>query len=194
MIKDIVSQNRSYRRFYQSEIPSEEDLFSLVDLARLAPSGANRQPLKFFISNDPETNSEIFPCLAWAGYLKKWAGPEEGERPSAYIVVLGDKTISETFGHDPGIAAQTIMLGAVEKGFGGCMIGNVSREKLRKLLDIPEQFEIILVLALGKPKESVVIETLSLDDSVEYWRDGNHVHHVPKRKLEDIVIRNQSLA
>lgn len=188
MLKDIVLKNRSYRRFSQSEIPSKDSLEALVDLARFSPSGANRQPLKFFISNDPETNSGIFSCLAWAGYLKNWSGPEEGERPSAYIVLLGDKKISDTFGHDPGIAAQSIMLGAVETGLGGCMIGNVAREKLRLKLNLPEHLEIILVLALGKPKETVVLEELSPEDSIEYWRDEKQVHHVPKRKLSDIIV------
>jgi nitroreductase len=188
MLLELVSKNRSYRRFYQNETVSEETLLSLVDLARLTPSGANRQPLKYFLSNDPGMNDGIFRCLAWAGYLKSWNGPEEGERPSAYVVILGDKTVSEAFGHDPGIAAQTIMLGAVEKGLGGCIIGNIAREKLKKLLNFPDTLEILLVLALGKPKETVVIETLGPEDSVEYWRDADQVHHVPKRKLDDIIV------
>jgi len=188
MIKDIVSKNRSYRRFYQSESVSKKTLEELVGLARLSPSGANRQPLKYILSYDAEKNKEIFETLAWAGYLKEWPGPEEGERPSAYIVMLGDKSISESFGHDPGIAAQSIMLGAADLGLGGCMIGNIARDKLRIKLNIKDSFEIILVLALGKPKESVVVEDLSSDGKIEYWRDEKQIHHVPKRKLEDLIV------
>jgi nitroreductase len=188
MIKDVVAKNRSYRRFYQSEPVTKKTLEELVNLARLSPSGANRQPLKYILSNSSEKNKEIFECLAWAGYLKEWSGPEEGERPSAYIIMLGDKSISESFGHDPGIAAQSIMLGAVDAGLGGCMIGNVARDKLRSKLNIADHFEIILVLALGKPKEIVTIENLYLDGKVEYWRDEKQIHHVPKRQLEDLIV------
>jgi nitroreductase len=188
MIKDIVFKNRSYRRFYQNEKIERKTLEELVDLARFSPSGANKQPLKYILSHIPEKNKGIFECLAWAGYLKEWPGPEEGERPSAYIIMLGDKSVAENFGHDPGIAAQSIMLGAVDKGLGGCMIGNVAREKIRSKLAIPGNYEIILVLALGKPKETVVIEDIPTDGKVEYWRDEKQVHHVPKRKLEDLII------
>jgi len=133
-------------------------------------------------------NAEIFPCLAWAGYLKDWPGPEEGERPSAYIIILGDTRISRDFGCDHGIASQSILLGAREKGLAGCMIGAVNREKLRDILDIPSQFEILLVLAIGKPGEKVVIETVGADRSIRYWRDDDGSHHVPKRELNDIIL------
>ena len=154
----------------------------------MSASGANLQPLKYILSCDPQKNAEIFSCLAWAGYLKDWAGPEEGERPAAYIVVLGDTSISESAGCDHGIAAQTILLGAREKGLAGCMLGSIDRKALRKGLNIPAQLKILLVLAIGKPKEKIVLETVGTEDSIRYWRDNEGVHHVPKRKLEDIII------
>jgi nitroreductase len=138
--------------------------------------------------NDPAMNAKIFQHLAWAGYLKDWPGPEEGERPSAYIIILGDTTISKTFGCDHGIAAQSVMLGAAEKGLGGCMIGSIRRQDLKNDASIPAQYEILLVLALGKPKEIVQIEPLGPDGSVRYWRDEQQVHHVPKRSLDDIIL------
>ena len=159
-----------------------------MDLARLSASAANRQPLKYILSCDPKRNVLIFPHLAWAGYLKDWGGPQEGERPSAYIIILGDKEISRSFGCDHGIAAQSILLGAVERGLGGCIIGSIRREKLRQALQIPDRYEILLVLALGKPKEKVVIETLGPDGDIRYWRDKEGVHHVPKRSLDEIII------
>ena len=126
--------------------------------------------------------------MHWAGTLKTWPGPSEGERPAGYIVILGDKEISANFSLDPGIAAQTILLGAVEKGLGGCMLGAVEREQLRQLLKIPEKYEISLVIALGKPKEKVILETMKPTDSFDYWRDKDEGHHVPKRKLNDIIV------
>jgi nitroreductase len=188
MIKDLVVKNRSYRRFHQ-EVPIErETLKELVDLARLSASAANLQPLKYILSNEPEKNTLIFSCLRWAGYLKDWRGPADGEKPSAYIIILGDYRVSKGFLCDHGVAAQSILLGAMEKGLGGCMLAAVQRTKLAKLLKIPEHFEILLVLALGKPKEKVVLETVGDDGDIKYWRDKDEVHHVPKRKLDDIIV------
>lgn len=187
MIKDIVKKSRSYRRFQEDFLVNEQTLRDLVELARLTPSGGNLQPLKYILSADPEKNNTIFPALKWAGYLKDWPGPDKGERPSAYIVILGDKDITTNFGCDHGIAAQTIMLGAVEQGLGGCMIGAFHRENLRTALNIPEQLEVLLVIALGKPVETVRIDPIDADGSIKYWRDENLVHHVPKRLLEDVL-------
>jgi len=188
MIRDLVTKNRSHRRFHQ-EVPVEmETLRELVDLARLSPSSANQQPLKYILSSDGERNGLIFPHLSWAGYLRDWPGPEEGEQPSAYIVILGDTQIRPAFGCDHGIAAQSIMLGATEKGLGGCIIGSVNHQGLREALDIPDQYQILLVLALGKPKETVVIEPVGDAGSIKYWRDSDGTHHVPKRSLDQLIL------
>jgi nitroreductase len=188
MFKDLVLKCRSYRRFYQEVAIDNKTLRELVDLARYSASAVNRQPLKYILSSSREKNALVFSTLHWAGTLKTWPGPDEGERPSGYIIILGDKEISTGFGLDPGIAAQTILLGAVEKGLGGCMLGAVDREDLRKLLNIPARYEIPLVIALGKPKEKIILETMKPTDSFEYWRDKDEEHHVPKRKLDDIIV------
>ena len=188
MIADLIIENRSCRRFHEEHAVGLETLKQLVDLGRLSASAANLQPLKYILSSDKSTNADIFSCLSWAAYLKEWPGPVEGERPAAYIVVLGDKTISRDAGCDHGISAQSILLGAREKGLAGCMLGAINREKLRELLQIPSQLKILLVLAVGKPKEKVVLETVGSDGSIRYWRDREDVHHVPKRPLEDIIV------
>ena len=188
MIRDLILKNRSYRRFYEEVDIKLETLRELVDLARLSASARNAQPLKYILSCEPQRNSLIFPHLTLAAYLKDWSGPGEGERPSAYIIILGDTEISRFLAYDAGIAAQSILLGATEKSLGGCMIANIEKEGLRKALDIPPQYEILLVLALGKPKETVVIETVGGSGDTKYWRDSEGVHHVPKRPLDDIII------
>ena len=188
MFADLVCKNRSYRRFYQ-EIPIEcETLKELVGLTRYCASAANLQPLKYILSCDPERNALIFKHLAWAAYLQEWEGPPEGERPSAYVIVLGDTTLTKSFGCDHGIASQTILLGAIEKGLGGCMVGSVNRKELRRALSIPEHLEILLVIALGKPKETVVVETVRPGGNIKYWRDSQDVHHVPKRSVEELIV------
>ncbi len=188
MLKDLVLQNRTCRRFHQEVAIEYETLRALVDLGRCSASGGNRQPLKYILSCNPEKNTLIFPHLGFAGQLRDWPGPSEGERPSAYIIILLDTEIAKSTGCDHGIAAQSIMLGAREKGLGGCMHGSAKKDSLHKALNIPPQYETLLVLSLGKPKETVVIENIGADGDIKYWRDGEEVHHVPKRSLDDIII------
>ena len=188
MLRDLIRNNRSYRRFWQ-QVPIEaETLRELVDLARLSASAGNMQPLRYILSCNPEKNALIFPSLAWARYIENWPGPAEGERPSAYVIVLEDKQLDHPLHCDHGIAAQSILLGATEKGLGGCIIGSVNKLNLRNVLSIPVRYDILLVIALGKPKEKVVLEVLQPEGSVKYWRDGEGVHHVPKRTLDDIIL------
>ncbi len=187
-IKDLVLKTRSYRRFDESH-RIEYNLFEeLIGLARLSASASNRQPLRFVICNSPEDCERVFPSVAWAGYLKDWDGPEPGERPSGYIIILGDKSITDNFYVDHGIAAQSIMLGATEAGLGGCMIASIKREQLHNELKIPEQYEILLILALGKPIENVIIDEIK-EDNIKYWRDSEKNHHVPKRSLDELILK-----
>jgi nitroreductase len=188
MLLDLVLKCRSCRRFHEDAPVELTTLRKLLELARLASSGGNLQPLKYILCCDRATNAAIFPLLSWAGYLKDWPGPVEGERPAAYIIVLGDTTISRDCSVDEGLALANIMLGATERGLGGCILGSVQRDRLRPLVDIPDRLEILHVLALGKPKETVVVEPLRADGDIRYWRDEAQVHHVPKRLLADVIL------
>ena len=187
MLFDLILKTRSYRRFYQSEPIAMEDLHHLIEYARFAGSARNVQPLKYMLINNPEMNAAIFPQLGWAGYLPEWRGPVEGERPAAYIICLLDRRICEEADCDLGIATQNILLGATELGLGGCRIASIS-PKLHALLNLPDWARILLVIALGKPKEKVVVDTMFEGDSCRYWRDAEQVHHVPKRGLLDIIL------
>lgn len=187
-IKDLISRTRSFRRFDEQHLIEYKTLEDLIKLARLSASGANKQPLKYIVCNTAEEGDKVFPTLSWAGYLTDWPGPEKGERPVAYIIILGDKSISESFGIDHGIAAQNIMLGATEAGLGGCMISSVKRDDLMDELNIPDTFEILMVLALGKPVEKVIIDDAKGGD-IRYWRDNNKIHHVPKRSLSELIVK-----
>lgn len=188
MIADLIAANRSCRRFDENHPVDLSTLEQLVKLARLSASGANLQPLKYILSCRPDYNAKIFSCLGWAAYLKDWPGPEPGERPAAYIVILGDRNISKEFGVDHGIAAQSILLGARDMGLAGCMLGSINRKDLRSLLDIPPHLKILLVLAIGKPEEEIVLEDLGPEGNIRYWRDDQGVHHVPKRLLSEIIV------
>ncbi len=188
MIKELIRKNRSYRRFYENVSIDITDLLDMIDNARLSASARNAQTLKYIISNEAELNEKIFPALTWAGYLKDWSGPEPGERPSAYIIVLHDNTIAESYYCDDGIAIQSILLTAAEKGLGGCIIGSIKKSELKNKLGISDHLDILEVIALGKPKEKVVIEEMQ-ESNYKYWRDSKGVHHVPKRKLEEIILK-----
>jgi nitroreductase len=186
--KDIVRTNRSYRRFYENEAISRDTMLKLVDYARLTPSGGNRQALKYFISCDKALNEKIYPNLVWAAYLKDWGGPVPGERPSGYILIVQEEEYKIAGGVDHGIAAQTMLLGAAEIGLGGCILLNIKKDELRAAIDLDKKYELLMVIALGKPKEKVVIDEIGPGADIKYWRDKNQTHHVPKRKLKDIVI------
>ena len=189
MLRDLILRSRSIRRFHEDTPVDPKALRELVDMARLTPSGGNLQPLKYVTSTSKERNEHIFSTLAWAGYLKDWEGPVSGERPGGYIVILGDRGVAPSFGCDHGIAAQTICLGAAEVGLGACMIGSVERDELLAILELPvSQYEVLLVVALGKPRERIELELVAEPGKIEYYRDENDVHHVPKRRLEDVLL------
>lgn len=187
-LRQLILQNRSYRRFDNAFKLSDDDLLQLVELTRFVPSARNAQALKYILASDEEKCNTIFPNLGWAGYLKDWDGPSPEEQPSAYIVILKDKTIGEQIFCDDGIAIQTILLGAVNKGFGGCIFGTVNRKKLAGYFKLPETLEILYVIALGKPKETVILEDIQ-DNDVKYWREKDGTHHVPKRSLNSLIYK-----
>jgi len=186
---EIIKKNRSYRRFHEEREIPQLALLNFVDNARLIPSAQNLQPLKYYIVEYNQRHL-VFPCLKWAGYLTDWDGPVEGERPSAYIVILSDKKISANVKWDHGIAAQTIVLGAVSKEMGGCIIGSIDKDKLSAALNIPEEYTIELVVALGYPKENVIVKEIENGEDIKYYRDSDGNHYVPKRKLTDVIINN----
>jgi len=188
MIKDLIVKNRSYRRFYQDRAVEMCVLRELVDLARLAPSGLNRQGLKYIMSNTQDLSNKINDCLIWAGYCKGWISPKDGEKPSAFIVMINDTSLGTSLPQDQGFAGQNILLGAVEKGLGGCYIVNIKKDILAQTLNLDDKYEIAAVIAIGYPKEEVVIEPMDASGDVKYWRDDNQVHHVPKRSLDEIIL------
>ncbi len=192
MLEEIIKRNRSYRRFDSNHKITESDLLKIIDNARFTASARNQQILKFKIIADKSGCDKIFPHLKWAGYLKDWSGPNERERPTAYIIICADKSlidnnINNWIYTDLGITAQTIMLQLAEKELGGCMIAAFNKTEISKPLNFSDEIEILLVLAIGKPAEKVtIVEKENLDD-IKYWREED-VHYVPKRALKDVIL------
>jgi nitroreductase len=184
---DLVLRNRSYRRFQQQRRVARQTLIDLVDLARQSGSAANRQPLRYMPFHSEEDCARIFAHLKWAALLKGWGGPAEGERPAAYLLVLGNPADGGMPPCDAGIAMQTLLLAATARGLGGCMLGAIDRPKLVASCRVPEGMELLFVVALGYPAETVVLEE-AVNGDIGYYRDANGVHHVPKRPLREVLL------
>lgn len=189
-IKDLVYKNRTYRRFDQSHKIPMSVLEELVDLARVTSSGGNLQAIKFILITDEQMCQTVNDHIGWAGALPEWPGPAEGEKPTAYIITLRDDSISKNTLWDLGLVTEAILLGAVEKGLGACQFGTIKYAELSKILELPETLVLTSVLALGKPVEEVVLVDIPESGNINYYRDENMVHYVPKRKMEDIVLKN----
>jgi nitroreductase len=184
MIYEKIVVRRTIRRYTKESVPKDV-LEKCVDAARLSPSGMNRQPLKYIIVDDEKLLEKVFGTTSWAGYLPDYE-PSEEEMPRAYIIVLLDKEIRKNCGHDAGIAVMSISMVAYEEGLGSCILGAIERAKLRRVLKVPDDLEIVLAVALGYPAENPIVDRVKNGD-VKYWLDNDNVLHVPKRELKDIV-------
>lgn len=184
-----VRKARSTRRFVEDDPIPEALLIELVNLARLVPSGRNDMSLRYRVVSKAAERAQLFEQLHWAGALKDWAGPAEGERPTGYIVIC-DTGTGATTPTDEGIAAQTIFLAACEAGYGACMLHAFNKAQVSEIFNLEAKGVVpLMVIALGTPGESIALEELSDSaNDTNYWRDENSIHHVPKRKLEDILL------
>ncbi len=187
-IEDAIYKRRTIRRFKQDPIPIKT-LKKLIDYARVAPAGSNIQSIEYIIINTPEMTENVFPLVKWAASLpKKDRNPEVFRRPTAYIIVLVNTNIKKNyFEYDIGAAVENILLGAMKFNIGSCWMGSFNGRKIRKLLKIPDYYEITHVISLGYPDEESVMELYK--DSFKYWKDENWIMHVPKRAIDDIIFK-----
>ena len=186
---ELILSRRSIRQFKPKPV-SRDILVKLVNAARLAPSGANLQPLEFVVIDDEAVKKRFFPCLRWAAYIAPEGNPKPGQEPTAYIVILANLQVSEKgYERDVGAAVENMILTACEEGVGSCWIASADLDKIQELLKIPRDCRVDSVLALGYPNEEPVIEEMK--ESVKYWKDAGNRLHVPKRALDDIIHYNQ---
>jgi len=191
MFSELVAKNRSYRGFNEDRRISDKEIFEILDSARIVGSAANLQPLKYYISNDRTEVEEILKLTKWAGALPELHLPKFGTHPAAFVIILQDTDIqpnTQAVLIDVGIAAQTLLLSATEKGLGGLMIRNFGLQPLTDFLNLPENLIPVMVIALGEPAEKIKLVDIPEDGNINYYRDESGTHFVPKRKLEDIVI------
>ena len=186
----LVARSRTRRRFDERVKVTEETLTELIGLARLCPSAANLQALRFVPVSGEAGCSTVFEHLVWAAALPEWPGPAAGERPTGYILILCDQSLAKQRETDDGICVQTMMLGANAMGLGGCMFGSVKRDALMDALALDKsRYHLDLVLAIGKPVEDVRIVDAKEGGSLKYYRDAEGVHYVPKRSLKELIVK-----
>lgn len=193
---DLNKKNRSYRNYDESYEITRTQLEELVELTRFCPSSVNMQPFKYYLSWDKRTNAIIQPLTKWARALQPMELPRKGHCPTGFIVICYDSTIGpgvDRFWKDVGIVAQTILLGAVNMGLGGCMIGNFSPEQVCEALSLPRHLKPVLILALGKPDEQIILTDARAGESINYYRDENDIHYVPKRTLNELLIQKDMI-
>ncbi|MFW9948468.1 MAG: nitroreductase family protein [Candidatus Odinarchaeota archaeon] len=186
--EEIVYKRRTIRRFKRKPI-SIEILKKLIDFARIAPAARNVQALEFIIVKKDELCKKLFPLLRWAGSLpKNERTPESGREPTAYIIVLINTKIKQSYvDYDIGAAVENILLGATNFSLGACWMGSIDHNKIRTLLEIPDFYKITHVISLGYPDEKSVMEPFN--ESFQYWKDENGTMHIPKRNLSDIIFK-----
>lgn len=193
MILELVTKSRSYRGYDESRPVTREELVHLVECARLAPSSVNMQPLKYYLAWKPEDVARIQPLTKWARALQPMELPHKGHRPTGFVVICQDTALNPSlprFQKDVGIVAQTMLLAATEMGLGGCMIGNYDAGQVRQALGLPEIIAPVLIVAIGKPDETIVLTEVGPDGDTNYHRDENDVHYVPKRPLSDLILND----
>lgn len=194
MLKDLVLKDRSYRGYHEERKVTRDELIDMVDDARLTASGGNKQPLKYYISTDKEEVEAILATTKWAAALPELHLPKPGTHPTAFVIILQDSDIQPNMQAamiDIGITAQTITLSATEKGLGCLMIRNFGLKPLTEVLGLSENLVPVLVIAIGAPAEKIELVPVPENGDVNYYRDENGTHYVPKRALEDIVLEKK---
>ncbi len=191
MLIDLVRKNRSFRGYDHSRKITKEELLCMVEAARLCPSSVNIQPFKYYLAYEEDKVFILQKETHWARGLPEMTLPHPGKEPTAFIVICQDQRIFESlarFQKDVGIVAQTMLLQAVEMGLGGCMIGNFNAASVKEVLGLEEQMHPLLIVAVGKPDEEIILTDVGEGGSTSYYRDDEDRHYVPKRALDDIIL------
>lgn len=185
-IIDLIERTRSVRRFDQKKRVTKGQLHYMVEVARLTASARNTQPLKYITVTNPSVCEQLLEATGWAGSLTD-GKPKEGEKPTGYVIILHDKSISQNSLWDQGIVSYSMMIAATEQGIGGCIIATIYRDRMPDL-GLPENLEPVLILGMGYPQEDIRIVGVK-DGATKYYRDENRTHYVPKRALSDLLVK-----
>ncbi len=185
-VKTALLERRTIRKFKQNPIP-KKNLLTIIDYARLAAYPGNNQTLRFAVIDDKPLVDAVFENTRWAGYLADGT-PRIGERPTAFIAILGDKSVKSTFEVEAGAAVTSMMLGAFDMNIGSCWIGSLNRTEIMKTLNLSEDdYSLVYVLALGYPAQKSRACEMK-DGDIKYFLDDENILNVPIRSLDEIII------
>lgn len=185
-VYEAIKSRRTIRKFKDTPV-KQEDILKIIDGGRLAPTGANLQPIKFLVVTDRDLRKQMYPFIKYAGYLPDF-NPTFEQSPTAFIVVLNDTEIKSTEKSecDSGAVIMNMCLMATELNIGSCWLGAIDRAKIKKILKLDDKYDITYLLGLGFPAQSG--EAVKMNDSIKYYHDENQNVFVPKRSIDDVIV------
>ena len=184
-LRSLLMRNRSYRGYDTSFIVRDDQLRRIIEVATLCPSARNQQVLRFRPVMGEEAR-EVLKHIRLGGALPELHLPFPGTEPNAFIVICSTVEESKYVDMDLGIVAQSMLLQATEIGLGGICIGAFDHEPLREILHL--SYEPLLVIAIGRPAESIELKPCNEGDTLTYYREEG-THYVPKIKIDDLIIK-----
>ena len=181
---ELVRLRRTIRFYENRKVPVSE-LMKLIDIARFAPSGSNKQPIRYIIIDNEDTAKKIFDVTRYGGAVTPRRSPVWGvNAPRSFIAVTSAKGGSVV---DASCAIQNILLGATDNGLGCCWIGAFNKEGAKNILELGDDTELHYLIAVGYPAEKPQCEDISSDAPTAYYLDENNVLHVPKITADEIT-------
>jgi nitroreductase len=142
---EAIQERKSIRAYRDKPIP-RETIERLLEAGRLAPSAGNSEPWHFITVTHVEKRKTLSKGL-YAKFIT--------QAPLA-IVVCGDKKASaDWYAVDASLAVENMVLSAVGEGLGTCIVGSFTEADVKALLKIPERFEVIVIIAVGYPREKL---------------------------------------
>lgn len=183
-LDSLLRRNRSYRGYDPARKVTREELRALVEICTLVPSGMNQQPLRFKLVT-AEDVGKVLPLIKLGAALPEEHLPKDGRQPEAFLIACSVVPEDKAVWIDLGIAAQSMLLKAVEMGLNGIFVLNIQAQALQEALDLP--LKPLAVIAIGKGAEDIYLKPVDAGEDLTYYRK-NGVHFVPKLKVDDLIL------
>lgn len=181
----LLKKNRSYRGYDPAYKVSVSALEQMVSVNMLLPSAKNQQALRFKLVTEDTGAEKVLENIKLGGMLPELHLPFPGTEPKAFIIICTTVPDSKMLHVDVGIAAQSMLLKAVDMGYNGLIIGAFNAKKITEEFSLP--YPPVLILAIGKGNEKIELTEISAEDNHAYWRE-NGVHYVPKVRWKELII------
>ena len=181
----LLRRNRSYRGFDKSCPVTQAQLRRIAEVCTLVPSGRNQQVLRLKLLTRNNGADQMQGLYKLGAALPELHLPFPGTEPEAFIIICSTVEPDKWVHMDVGIAAQSMLLKAVEMGLGGICIGAFNKQALIETFALP--YEPVLMLAIGKPAEKIELLPVHAGEPLKYYRE-NGIHYVPKIVANDLIL------